>query len=68
MARRYTTVQADTWDSVAYRLWGEERHLDLLLAANPDYADTLVFPVGTVLTVPDTPARPERVKGVPPWI
>lgn len=68
MARSTTTIQSDTWDSIAYRLWGEERHLNLLRDANPEHADTLIFPAGVVLNLPDTPARPERVKGMPPWI
>lgn len=68
MARSYTTVQSDTWDSIAYRLWGEERRLHILLDANPDYADTLVFPVGTVLVVPDVPTITTKTTELPPWI
>ena len=68
MARSYTTVQSDTWDAIAYRLWGEERHLDRLLNANREHADVLIFPAGVVLILPDTPENTLKPKELPPWI
>lgn len=64
----YITTQADSWDSIAYRLWGDERHMNALLAANPDYIDALVFPAGVELVVPEAPARRVKEKELPPWL
>lgn len=48
----YTTIQGDTWDLIAYRLWGSEYLLPLLLEANPKHRETLFFSGDVVLNVP----------------
>lgn len=53
MASTYTTIQGDTWDSIAYKLFGDESYMKDLIEANWDYVDVLVFSGNTVLTVPD---------------
>lgn len=67
VARTYTTVQGDTWDAVAYRLWGDEFLMAELLQANPGHADVLVFPAGVLLTVPDVQPRADE-KELPVWM
>ncbi len=62
----YTTRQGDTWDSVAFRLWGEERLFDQLMRANPAHLDVLVFAAGVVLAVP-TVQIPQTLE-LPPWM
>lgn len=66
----YITTQGDTWDGIAFRLWGREHLMDALLQANPDHADTLVFPAGVTLTVPDMDldATIQPVTELPPWM
>lgn len=49
----YTTSQGDTWDLIAYKLWGSEYLLPLLLEANPKHRHTLFFSGDVVLNVPD---------------
>ncbi len=49
----YTTIQGDTWDLIAYRLWGSEYLLPLLLEENPKYRHVHVFDGGINLQVPD---------------
>lgn len=53
------------WDSVAYKCYGDEAGINALMNANEAYIDTVVFPAGVTLTVP------EYVKPVtstlPPW-
>lgn len=61
------TMRGDTWDAVAYRLWGDERLMDALFRANPEHADVLVFPAGVVLTVPDVEPR-LRKEDLPVWM
>ncbi len=66
MARSYRTLQGDTFDMVAYRVWGREHMAHHIIAANPDYADVAVFGPGVTLTIPDvTPATP--MADLPPW-
>lgn len=48
----YTTTQGDTWDLIAYRLWGSEYLLPLLLEQNQQYRDVLIFDGGIKLIVP----------------
>lgn len=64
----YLTTQGDTWDSIAYRLWGEERLMDTLLACNPDHADVLIFPAGIHLTLPSALATRTKKTELPPWM
>lgn len=53
MAGTYTTIQGDTWDLIAYKLYGEEKYMKYLIEANWQMLDVLIFSSGTVLTVPD---------------
>lgn len=67
--RHYRTIQGDTWDIIAARTWpdlGGELLTSKLIAQNPDYIDTVIFPAGIILDIPDieTPA----VKNLPPWV
>lgn len=55
MADTYITVQGDTWDSIAYDLYGSEDYMQLLVEANWPLLDILVFSAGTELVVPDPP-------------
>ena len=55
MATTYKTIQGDMWDSIAYKVYGDEKHMSLLAEANGQYLDTLVFSAGVELTVPDLP-------------
>ena len=53
MRRTYTTIQGDMWDLIAKRLYNDEASLNILLEANQQYADIVVFPAGIVLEVPE---------------
>ena len=67
MASSYKTLQGDTWDSIAYGLWGRENLMHLLILANPEYTDVLIFPAGTVLVVPDVETS-AMAGNLPPWM
>lgn len=61
----YRTIQGDTWDMIAKKVYGAERHLDYLMANNFDLLDYFVFPAGVVIKVPELPAE---VSGdLPSW-
>ncbi|MFI3270799.1 MAG: tail protein X [Pseudomonadota bacterium] len=66
----YRTIQGDTWDGIAYKLYGQEGYMMDILALNPDQADMLIFPAGVVLLVPEASKLDDIVeqKDLPPWI
>lgn len=65
MAGTYTTVQGDTWDNIAFKVYGKESYADFLMENNYPYLDILVFPSGVVLNTPDMPE--ETSTELPPW-
>lgn len=62
----YRTTQGETWDLIAYKLWGSEYLLPLLFEANPQCKDTLIFSGGIILNVPDVLL--EDVTERPEWL
>ena len=65
MLFRSTTIQGDTWDMIAYRLFGNEAYMEEMMMENLPYIDTLVFSSGTVLSVPEL--QEGQDEGVPFW-
>lgn len=61
----YTTIQGDVWDMIAYKVYGNEKYMTLLLEANPSLVEIAVFPQGVTVSCPDKP--PEAVDTLPPW-
>ena len=66
MAKIYRTIQNDTFDIIAYRLWQNEHLCHELMAVNPDYMDVLLFEPGIELNVPDMKIEPKKAN-LPPW-
>ena len=67
--RRYTTIQGDTFDGIAFRVYenkGGEKLTSTLIEANPEHISKVIFPAGIVLNVPEVyyPAS----KSLPPWV
>lgn len=64
-SRTYTTIQGDTWDKIAFKVYGVESYAHYLMQSNYEHLETLIFSAGTVLQVP---AVPEEQSGdLPPW-
>lgn len=63
-----TTIQGDTWDILAYRLYGNEHLMHVLINANIQHRKIVLFPAGIVLNVPeiDTTSA-EYESNLPPW-
>lgn len=61
----YRTVLGDTWDLIAFKLYGNEYYMNQLLDANPKHLDTVIFEAGIVLNVPEI-SVPVSTK-LPPW-
>ena len=49
---QYVCANGDMWDSIAYRLYGDEFMLPEIMKANRTYARVLTFEGGEVLNVP----------------
>lgn len=65
MPRTYTTVSGDVWDMIAKEQLGGERYTSLLMQANPEHLNTVVFSAGVSLVLPEvTTPIPESL---PPW-
>lgn len=65
MSRTYTTISGDVWDMIAKEQLGGERYTSLLMQANPEHLNTVVFSAGVSLVLPEvTMPIPESL---PPW-
>ena len=62
----YLTSQGDTFDLIAYDLYGDEFRASDIVELNPEHCGELVFDAGVELKVPvyDDPTESERVA---PW-
>ena len=65
MKEFYNTVQGDTWDVIAKRVYGAEKHLDHLMKNNFDLLDYFIFPAGIIVNTPSLPDR--EADGIPQW-
>ncbi len=63
--KTYTTIQGDMWDSIAYKLYGNEKYMGLLMQNNLELLDIFIFGAGTVLNVPELESEAEA--DMPPW-
>lgn len=57
MENTYTTRQGDTWDAIAYRVYGDETLAGWLMENNYPLLDTFVFSAGVTLQTPEPPAE-----------
>lgn len=60
------TVEGDTFDGLALEFYDDEQKSSVIMGANPDYCDTLIFEAGVALKIPilDDVELPETL---PPW-
>lgn len=62
----YVTEYGDTFDSMAFQFYYDEKMSSEIILANPDYADVLIFEDSVTLQIPvfDASDMPETL---PPW-
>lgn len=65
--KQYQTIQGDMWDSIAKKVYGTEKAMELLMQTNPEYLDTAVFGAGAILHLPQFTAQEQENTMVPPW-
>ena len=63
--KQYSTKQNDTFDKIAFELYGDEKVASYIIAENPDYSNVLKFSAGVKLYLP----RLETVEtsSLPKW-
>jgi len=62
---QYTTKLGDTFDSIAFEYYNNERMAKTIMDANIRHIDKVIFSSGVVLTIPDVDATSET--NLPPW-
>lgn len=62
----YVTVQGDTWDRIALKTLGSEYLFPLLLEANKQYRNIVIFSGGIILNIPDIDTS--EVTERPAWL
>lgn len=55
MSETYHTVQGDTWDMIAYKVYKDEKLAGFLMEQNLLFIDYLIFPNGITLVIPEPP-------------
>jgi phage tail protein X len=55
MAGTYKTTQGDTWDYIAYKVYGNTSYVGYLMQNNFPLLDIFRFSAGVVLNTPDLP-------------
>ena len=64
--RSYTCRAGESFDLLAGQFYGYETMEDVIVAANPDLADVLLFDGGEVIDLPIV-ERVETPDTLPPW-
>lgn len=63
----YTTIQGDTWDSIAKKVYGTEKAMDILMKANPEHLNVAVFGAGVEILLPQFTVQEAERAAIPPW-
>lgn len=61
----YTTQLGDTWDLIAYKVYGSEIYMKELVEANMEHVKTVFFKSGVELICPDIILPTDET--APPW-
>lgn len=61
----YTTMQGDTFDMLALDAYNDEFKAHVIIQANPEHANTLIFDAGVGLKIPYI--TEESAETLPPW-
>ena len=61
----YMTIQGDTFEKIAWEQMGSSFKMMELINANKAYFETVEFPAGITLTIPEDTETAEE--SIPPW-
>lgn len=62
----YQTVSGDTWDKIAFAVYGDEKKAGYLMQKNPFLIGTVIFASGTYVYTPDIPVS-DSDTGMQDW-
>lgn len=62
---KYTTVSGDTFDNIAYKMYGDEKHAISIIEANIYFAEVIIFSGGVELNIPKVETA--STINLPPW-
>lgn len=65
MSTIYKTIQGDTWDMIAKKVYGDEKYMDYLMANNFPLLDHFIFSAGIEVNIPDLPEN--ESDDLPAW-
>lgn len=63
----YQTIQGDTFDKIAKKIYDDEFLMDVLIKANPEHSRIVIFPAGVSLNTPSVPSKKVSAQNLPPW-
>lgn len=61
----YITVQGDTWDIIALKVYGSEKHMSKIMLANAQLANIIYFSANVKVICPDIEIQTSG--NIPPW-
>ena len=61
----YETVQGDTWDMIAKKVYGDEKYAGYLMESNRLLIEYMIFPSGITLSIPEP--TEEQDTDLPIW-
>lgn len=62
----YKTEAGDTWDLIAFKLFGNENLMKELLEENIELSEIVIFPARVELSIPEI--KEDKKRGVAPWL
>ena len=63
--RKYITQSGDSWDKIAFKIFGDERYVEDLINANREHLRTFIFSAGIEISIPDVSRETKKL--APPW-
>lgn len=55
------------WDSVSFKVYGDEKYIDKLIEANFKYREEAVFSAGIILNIPEISESSSSDLKLPVW-
>lgn len=64
--RTYKTISGDSWDMIAYKVYGNCKYIDKLMEANINLIENFVFSANVTINCPEISVE-AQTNTLPPW-
>lgn len=64
---KYTTIEGDRWDTIAYKAYGDATKFSVIIEVNPFVPKSDVLPSGLTLYIPLMDRPQINTSLLPPW-